>query len=109
MKPSYPHAAPGPPTPVDVTVVGGPPASAATLISALPGAPLMKPTRKPSGEKNGLKAPSVPISSTGSSWSRDRTKRRPVSPTYTSFEPSGDAAIGDHCVEPMRFPSGSST
>ena len=34
----------------------------------------------PSCEKNGLNAPSVPTSSTGSSWSRDRTRILPDSP-----------------------------
>ena len=43
MYPSYPHAAPGPPTPVDVTVIGVPPVSDATLISDRPAVLLTRP------------------------------------------------------------------
>src|SRR5204863_2855455 len=54
---------------------------------------LRKPTRRPSGEKNGLVAPSVPGTATAWSWLRARIRscdRGP--PMYASREPSGEMA-----------------
>ena len=57
--------------------------------------PLMKPIRPPSGEKNGLAAPSVPAMGVAVSWSSGRTQRRvppSAGPEYTMRRPSGEMA-----------------
>jgi len=57
---------------------------------------LMNPTRLPSGEKNGLEAPSVPAIGVASSWSMRRSQRRvppSAGPMYASARPSRDSAM----------------
>src|SRR6476469_1811494 len=70
----------------------GPPSSGATR-SLVP--PTMKPTDRPSGEKNGDPAPSVPEIGVEISLSWSRTQSRPLlgpGPTYTRRCPSGEIA-----------------
>ena len=55
----------------------------------------MKPTWRPSGEKNGLSPPSVPASGVGWTWPASLIQRRVVPspfPTYTIRFPSGEMA-----------------
>src|SRR6267142_2320892 len=90
MNPSGPHDAPAVPVrSVSVTVIGGAP-----LIDAISTSfTLRKPTLLPSGEKNGVLAPSVPGTAIAWSWLRARIKscdRGP--PMYASRDPSGEMA-----------------
>src|SRR5256885_9946546 len=74
---------------VSVTVIGGAPLTVAILTSFT----LRKPTLLPSGEKNGVLAPSVPGTAIAWSWLRARSKscdRGP--PMYASRDPSGEIA-----------------
>ena len=78
---------------LSVSVTVGAPASEA-MRTCVPS--LTNPIRWPSGEKNGLDAPSVPAIGVASSWSIRRSQRRlPPSPgpLYTSARPSGESAI----------------
>src|ERR1041385_26558 len=99
MKPSYPHAAPPKSTSESITVVGGPPSRDSTLTAVLlrggtPGT--MNPRREPSGEKNGLTAPSVPPNGDPRSWSRagshNRVPPSGVAPVYPGRSPPGEIA-----------------
>ena len=78
---------------LSVSVTVGAPASDA-IRTAVPS--LRNPIRWPSGEKNGLAAPSVPAIGVASSWSSRRSQRRfppSAGPLYTSARPSGESAI----------------
>src|SRR6267142_2050079 len=90
MNPSGPHDAPAVPVrSVSVTVIGGAP-----LIDAISTSfTLRKPTLLPSGEKNGVLAPSVPGTAIAWSWLRARIKSRDRGPPmYASRDPSGEMA-----------------
>ena len=70
----------------------GPPSSD-TVRSFEP--PTRNPTWRPSGEKNGVPAPSVPAIGVEVSWSCSRIQSRPprsAGPTYTRRFPSGEIA-----------------
>src|SRR5258705_2649756 len=90
MNPSGPHDAPDVPvSSVSVTVIGGAPLIDAICTSFT----LRKATLPPSGEKNGVLAPSVPGTAIACSWLRARIKscdRGP--PMYATRDPSGEMA-----------------
>src|SRR5258708_13274640 len=90
MNPSGPHDGPDVPvSSVSVTVIGDAPLIDAICTSFT----LRKPTLLPSGEKNGVLAPSVPGTAIAWSWLRARIKscdRGP--PMYASRDPSGEMA-----------------
>jgi hypothetical protein len=58
---------------LSLSVTVGAPSSEA-IATAVPF--LMKPIRRPSGEKNGLEAPSLPAIGVALSWSSRRSQRR---------------------------------
>src|SRR5262245_44445993 len=72
-----------------------------------------KPSHVPSGEKNGLDPPSVPVTGSPSKRSTDRKKIwvvLPRLPRYATCRPSGDTAIDDNRTSECWFtdqPSGS--
>src|SRR5712671_6721777 len=106
MKLSCAHDAPAVPVSASVTVMGGPPLIDAirSLLSS------RKPTRLPSGEKNGEVTPSVPGTTVACNWLVGRISscdRGP--PMYASRDPSGESSMRADQDAPLTIASLEST